>query len=246
MADTNTPSIDLTSALDPGALSTWIEYQLADHVAAIDALLVRYDTFLQVTVGGIADDFICGHASDLAKAIKGAEAATDKKRVEIKAPVLHAARLIDGAGKTLLDPARGAVAVIEKRITDYLKAKEAAARATALAEAERLALEAEAAIAAANESNSEEAIGEAVAVMDAATKAEAQASAPALELTRTRGLGGSITGLRDNWVWELVDITKVPTHLLMVNDSMAKAMIKGGTREIPGLRIWNDAKAYAR
>ena len=47
-------------------------------------------------------------------------------------------------------------------------------------------------------------------------------------------------------MWELVDITKVPAHLLMVNDSLAKAMIKGGTREIPGLRVWNDAKAYAR
>ena len=69
---------------------------------------MRYDAFLQVTRDGIADDFICGHASDLAKALKGAEAATDKKRVEIKAPVLHAARLIDGAGKTLLDPARAA------------------------------------------------------------------------------------------------------------------------------------------
>jgi len=246
MADTNTPSIDLTSALDPGALSTWIEYQLADHVAAIDALLVRYDTFLQVTVGGIADDFICGHASDLAKAIKGAEAATDKKRVEIKAPVLHAARLIDGAGKTLLDPARGAVAVIEKRIADYLREKETRLRAAAVAEAQRLALEAEAAIAAANESNSEEAIGEAVAVMDAATKAEAHASAPALELTRTRGLGGSITGLRDNWVYEIVALHAVPQHMLRVNDAAVKLAIKQGAREIPGLRIFNDSKAMIR
>jgi hypothetical protein len=244
--DSNIPFIDLSAALDPGALSTWIEYQLADHVAAIDALLVRYDTFLQVTRDGIADDFICGHATDLAKDIKKAEAAADKKRQEIKAPVLHAQRMIDGAGKALSDPARSAAASIELRITTYLREKERVARAAAEAEAQRLALEAEAAIAVANETNTETAIGAAVESLDAATKAEAQASAPSLELTRTRGLAGGITGLRDNWVWELVDITKVPAHLLMVNDTLAKATIKGGAREISGLRIWNEPKAYAR
>jgi hypothetical protein len=47
-------------------------------------------------------------------------------------------------------------------------------------------------------------------------------------------------------VWSLEDITKVPTHLLQVNDAAVRLAIKQGAREVPGLRIWNDTKAYVR
>jgi len=246
MTRPNTPSIDLTAALDPSSLAWWIEWNYSDNATAIDLLLKRFVTFTDVTVNGIHDDFTCGHAADFAHALKQAANALDQKRTEIKKPVLHAQRMIDGEAKKLSDRVASAVREVEARVTTYLRMKEAEARAAAEAEARRLALEAEARIAEANESNTEVAIEAAVETMDAASKADEMANARALELTRTRGVGGALTALKDNWVAELVDITKVPTAYLQLNDALVKAAIRSGVRDIPGIRIWNDAKAFVR
>ena len=242
----NTPIIDLAGALDPASLAAWIEFEYSTHAAAIDALLTRFDKFTEVTASGIADDFVAGHAADFARDLKAAAGALDETRTRIKKPVLHAQRLIDGSAKALSDRVASAVREVEARVTAYLRVKEAEARAAAEAEARRLALEAEARIAEANESNTEVAIEAAVESMDASSKADEMANARALELTRTRGVGGALTALKDNWVWTLEDITKVPTHLLQVNDAAVRLAIKQGAREVPGLRIWNDARAFVR
>ena len=118
---------------------------------------------------------------------------------------------------------------VEARVTAYLKVKEAEARAKLEAE--------EAARAAADTPDIT------LAVLNQVNQAE---EASGLELTRTRGVGGALTALQDRWVFEVVDITKVPTHLLQVNDAAVRAAIKQGAREVPGIRIWNNAKAYVR
>ena len=242
----NAPSIDLTAALDPSSLAWWIEFEYSEHAAAISALLTRFQAFANVTANGIQDDFIAGHAADFARDLKQASAALDETRTRIKKPVLHAQRMIDGEAKKITDQVTAAVREVETRVTAYLRAKEVAARAAAEAEARRLALEAEARIAEANETNDDAAIEAAVESMDAASKADEMANARALELTRTRGVGGALTALKDNWVAELVDITKVPATYLQLNESVVKAAIKTGVRDIPGIRIWNDARAFVR
>ena len=246
MADSNTPSINLTAALDPSLLQWWIEFEYSEHAAAIDALLTRFVKFSEVTASGIADDFVAGHAADFAKDLKAAAGALDETRTRIKKPVLHAQRLIDGSAKALSDRVASAVREVEARVTAYLRVKEAEARAAAEAEARRLALEAEARIAEANESNTEVAIEAAVESMDASSKADEMANARALELTRTRGVGGALTALKDNWVWTLEAIEKVPVAYLQVNDATVRAAIRSGVRDIPGLRIVNEAKAFVR
>ena len=221
----NAPVVDLEAALDPASLAAWIEFSYAAHAAAIDALLTRFDKFTEVTASGIADDFVAGHAADFAKDLKAAAGALDETRTRIKKPVLHAQRLIDGSAKALSDRVASAVREVEARVTAYLKVKEAEARAK---------LEAE------------EAARAAVADDIALATLDQETAATALELTRTRGVGGALTALQDRWVFEVVDITKVPTHLLQVNDAAVRAAIKQGAREVPGLRIWNDARAYVR
>jgi hypothetical protein len=246
VARSNTPSIDLAAALDPASLSAWIEWSYASHAAEIGALLERFVAFTDVTRDGIRDDFIAGHAADFAKDLKAAVNALDGTRTRIKKPVLHAQRLIDGEAKALSDRVMAAVAEVEARVTTYLRAKEAEVRRAAEAEAARLAAEAEAAITEAQASGTIADADMAMESIDAADKAAEMANARALELTRTRGLGGALTALKDNWVWSLEDITKVPTHLLQVNDAAVRLAIKQGAREVPGLRIWNDTKAYVR
>ena len=221
----NTPIIDLAGALDPKSLQWWIDYEYSGHAAAIDALLTRFVKFSEVTASGIADDFVAGHAADFARDLKAAAGALDETRTRIKKPVLHAQRLIDGGAKALSDRVASAVREVEARVTAYLKVKEAEARAK---------LEAE------------EAARAAVADDIALATLDQETAATALELTRTRGVGGALTALKTVWTYEVEDITKVPTHLLQVNDAAVRAAIKQGAREVPGIRIWNDAKAFVR
>ena len=223
----NAPVVDLDRALDPASLAAWIEFSYAAHAAAIDALLTRFVKFSEVTASGIADDFVAGHAADFAKDLKAAINALDETRTRIKKPVLHAQRLIDGSAKALSDRVASAVREVEARVTAYLRAKEAEAR-------EALRIEAEAAARAVDEADIT------LAVLNQAEEATA------LELTRTRGTGGALTALKAAWTYEVEDITKVPTHLLQVNDAAVRAAIKHGAREVPGLRIWNDARAFVR
>jgi hypothetical protein len=240
----NAPAIDLAAALDPASLSAWIEWSYASHAAEIGSLLERFVAFTDVTRDGIRDDFIAGHAADFAKDLKAAVSALDGTRTRIKKPVLHAQRLIDGEAKALSDRVMAAVAEVEARVTTYLRAKEAEIRRTAELEAARLAAEAERLASEALRTG--ELAEVAIEGFKAADKASEMANAGALELTRTRGLGGALTALKDNWVWSLEDITKVPAHLLQVNDAAVRLAIRQGAREVPGLRIWNDTRAYVR
>jgi hypothetical protein len=244
VARSNTPSIDLAAALDPASLSAWIEWSYASHAAEIGALLERFVAFTDVTRDGIRDDFIAGHAADFAKDLKAAVNALDGTRTRIKKPVLHAQRLIDGEAKALSDRVMAAVAEVEARVTTYLRAKEAEVRRAAELEAARLAAEAERLASEALRINhGDEA---AIAAFDAASAAATLAEASTLELTRTRGLGGALTALRDNWKYRVTDSQKVPAHFLMVNDAAIRLAIKQGVREVPGLEIYNDTTAYIR
>ena len=246
MNDSNTPVIDLTAALDPSSLQWWIEFEYSESAAAIAALLERFATFQSVTAAGIADDFTAGHAADFCKALKDAVAALDEVRTRIKRPVLYAQRLIDGSAKKLTDPVTAAVREVEARITEYLRAKEEMAREAARAEAERLQVEADRLAAEALRADGVVTAETAIEAIERGQQADALANASSLDLTRTRGLGGALTALADRWVWALEDITRVPTHLLQVNEAAVKLAIRQGAREIPGLRIFNDSKAYVR
>lgn len=48
------------------------------------------------------------------------------------------------------------------------------------------------------------------------------------------------------WKGEVVDIDKVPRQYLMVNQAAVDAAIKGGVREIPGVRIFEDLQTSIR
>lgn len=246
MTRPNAPTIDLTTALDPAQLYSWIEFNYEDHALAITTLLERFVAFSNVTAGGIADDFIAGHAADFARDLKAAANALDETRTRIKKPVLYAQRLIDGEAKKLTDRVAAAVREVETRVTAYLRIKEAEARKAAEEEAARLQAEAERLTAEALQTGDGAEADIAVAIFNQAEQADALANANTLELTRTRGTQGALTALKSNWVAELEDITKVPMAFLMINDAVVKAAIRSGVRDIPGLRIWNDARAFVR
>ena len=239
VARPNRPVVDLAAALEPEALAAWLEHEMAEHAARCAELGAAYERFLVATAGGIADDTATGKATDFAKMHKAEISAIDATRKRIKEPVLHAQRLIDGAGNGLTTPLRAQALTIENRIATYLTGKAEAARREAEMEAQRLA-------AAAAEAMRDAEPEEAITALKEAAEAEALATASTPDLTRTRSATGALAGLKDNWVWEVTDLARVPTHLLQINDAAVRLFIRQGARHVPGLRIWNDAKAFVR
>lgn len=246
MNDTNAPAIDISAALDPDSLSYYIEWSYAEHAAAIATLMERFIKFCDVTQNGINDDYVCGAAADFSHDLKQAANQLDETRTRIKKPVLHAQRLIDGEAKKLTDRVAAATTEVQQRVTTYLRMKEKEAREAAEREAQRLQAEAERLANEALRVDGMVTAESAVEAFEQADKATELANARALELTRTRGTQGALTALRDNWTFEIVSLSAVPLHFLQVNEAAVKLAIKQGQREIPGLRIWNDAKAYVR
>lgn len=239
----NNPPLDLQVALEPRALSIMIARELAPHTTNVETLLAEHDRFLAKTAAGIATDAVDEAAVDFAKEIKAEIGNIDATRSEIKAPVLAAQRTIDSAAKLLSDRLAPAHAEVQRRHTAFLLAKDAEIRRIATEAAARAEEAAWHLRQEALKTGSVEVFAEAQTAHVAQREAEAIVFAPVLETTRMRTATGNTSGLRDDWKYEVTDITKVPAHMLQVCDAIVKATIKSGTRTIPGLRIFNEPRA---
>lgn len=62
---------------------------------------------------------------------------------------------------------------------------------------------------------------------------------PVLQKTSSQGNYGSASQ-KSVWRWELQDITKVPVEYLAVDEAKVNALVKAGTRQIAGLRIYEE------
>lgn len=58
----------------------------------------------------------------------------------------------------------------------------------------------------------------------------------------------STTSIRDNWKYSVIDISQVPKEFLktVIDDDRVKFAIKHGTREIKGLKIFNEPTVTSR
>lgn len=241
------PTIDLAAALEPAALAAWIGERFTVHTARAEALLAAHKRFLLATHAGIPDTAVATKATDFVRQLKGTINETDGERVRIKAPVLAAQRAIDGAAKAITDPLLSASIECERRVTVFMVEQDRQARAAAAEEAARTAVTTALLMDEAIATGEPEAIERATAAEVEHQTAQAIVHAPTAELTRLHVPGGGgVTSLRDNWIYEIQDISKVPTHFMMINDSAVKAAIKGGNRAIPGLTIKNQPKAGIR
>jgi len=172
-------------------------------------------------------------------------------------------RNIDGFFRAITDPVAKAKTAIERRLTDYLREKEARARRER-EEQERLAREAaetarrEAEVRAralADEQSLQAAIAAEKAAetasADLVKAAQAAAVKPA-ELSRTRGDYGAVSSLRTQWVFEGIDRAEIDLEALRFHipaDGLEKAVrsfIKAGGRELRGTRIHETTVASVR
>lgn len=70
--------------------------------------------------------------------------------------------------------------------------------------------------------------------------------APVKDVARVVTPFGRKASAGTKWDWELVDITKVPAHYLIVNKAMVDAAVKTGTRSIDGLKIFDTVTTSIR
>ena len=240
----NVPSIDLYAALEPEALDVWLTDKFAARDLRSRELLASYKRFLAGTTAGIPSDDVAGKATDFARMLSAEVKEVEATRTDIKAPVLAAERQIDGMGRKFSEPLVAAKTEVEKRVTVFMRAKEADLRRVAAEEAARKEAEAQALLDQAAEAAAD---GDEEAEAEIIEQAEAvMTSNPVFEAPRVRTQLGSTVALKDNWIYELTNISAVPAAYLLLNETVIKAAIRSGTRAIPGLTIRNEPKANIR
>jgi hypothetical protein len=235
----NMPEIDLAAALEPEALAAWLAEQYAACEQRRDDLLAANTKFQNRTADGIKTPEIAQRATDFERQLSDAITDTEAARVRIKAPVLAAQRAIDGAAHAITDPLEAAAAEVKRRVTVFMVA----------ADAERLRVAAETARRAeaaawhlsqqAERTDDPETYEQAGAAMEEQQAAAAIVAAPTAERTRMRSALGTTASLRDRWEWSVADVSQIPAMFMTVNEKLITAMIKNGTREIPGIKIVN-------
>lgn len=165
--------------------------------------------------------------SERAKALKGVGAMVEKARKAEKDQILKDGRTIDDffgrLAKQIKDAADGFVAAIngwqrKKLEEDNRRRAEEAARL----EAERTPL-------------------------DDPDEAPPVAPPPQAAARVVSSATGKVTASVSRiWKGEVIDPAQVPRQFLMVNQNAIDAAIKGGVREIPGVRIFEDVRTAIR
>ncbi|KQX18380.1 MULTISPECIES: hypothetical protein [unclassified Sphingomonas] len=230
--------------------------------AAFDEVLDQRDGFRDRVKNLIAasdravatDEVTAGKCGDLVKQIRAAQKVVDDAHTTTKAPYLAAGRAVDAAKNEQAGPLSAAKAKVEAKQAAFLREedrrRQAEARRAREAEEARRREEWERQKAAAEASSTET---EAVSV----TPFEpAPPPPPAIEPEREiiRGdFGAAVSGTKV-WLSQVTDyeVAFIAAGLAKnekVREAIDKAVanqVRGGVREIEGVRVWSDIKASNR
>lgn len=221
------------------------EPPLADRLALDHADLVKEATeaaaLVPDSIRAIETDEEAAAYTDTAADIKGILSQADAAFTVEKAPWLAGGRAVDeffAFRKDLTAAVKRVTSALDTRANLLLaqqrrrEAEEAAAaKAAADAETERLRREAAA-------------FDEPV---PAPVTAAYVAPAPVKDVARVVSIStGNKASASVTWTHRVVDADKVPRQFLMVNEAAIKAAIKGGTRKIEGVEIFEAAKTAIR
>lgn len=194
-----------------------------DH-ASLDAQVDEALALCPDTLKPVADDEEAGAYAETAKAIKGIAALVEDARKKEKAAILDAGRTVDGFFAKRTDKLKAKIDSLVAAINAYQRAKLEAERKAAAEAAERARKEAEA--------------------FDEPLPAASPVQVK--EAARVTSISGAKATASRKWVHEVTDPLAVPRQYLMVNEAAIKAAIAGGTREIPGVRIFEDVRTAIR
>lgn len=192
-----------------------------DHAALI-ATGAEAAALVPSEIRAIASDEEAAAYTDTAADIKAVIAQVDAAFKVEKAPWLEGGRTVDAFFAAIRDPLKAASARVVEALNGRQRALLAAQRKAAAEEAERQRKEAIA---------FDEPVPEVPRVKEAA---------------RIVSFSGSKASASVKWKGEVVDLEALPRQYMMPNQAAIDAAIKGGVREIPGVRIFEDVRTAIR
>lgn len=171
-----------------------------------------------------------GHtgAIDHLSKIKGEKNGIEAAKKSLGDPFRLVYEKINAMFKVIAKPYEDADAMIQKKVKDYLRAKEEAIRQE-------------------NERRQREADEKAKKDIARSARTGAPPPAPAPPPVRVpeapktvAGTGGGTATAKRPWKFEIIDETIIPREYLMPNEKFIRAAVNAGKREIPGVRIYQD------
>lgn len=188
-----------------------------------------------------------GRAAALVKVFMEIGKAVDAKRTELKAPYLAAGKRIDASFSTLVDAADKAKKKMLGMIDGFMREQHR------IAEEARLRAEKEARdkAAAAAKAEAEGRISEAARLQsqaDAATEVAENIEAP----TQVRSSYGQVASTRAVWKFQIMDAKKLPKEVTQhpkvreAIETVIAQMVRGGTREMTGVKIYETQSTVVR
>lgn len=175
--------------------------------------------------------------TDMLKVVKMRKTKSEEARKSLVKPLNDHVKFINEQFKDAAAPLVQADHIGRRKLTDYMREQERIRREEEARirkeEEERRLVEAEKLEQAGDADGAEKALEEAIHV-PAAPRA-----AP------TRGNFAS-SHTRKVWTHKLVDLSEVPAEFLMLDEKAVKRAIDSGTREIPGLEIYQDEQISIR
>lgn len=201
----------------------------------------------ELTRAAVVDDDSCGKAATLVAIFADLAEAADRKREEIKKPYLTATRKIDAAFKVAIEAAGDA----KKKLLGLIDTWRNQQRALAEEERQRLAREAAETAARAAAAQASGRTFEAARLQAQANAASAAAEAP-VEVPKVTSAYGQTASDRKVWKFMILDRKKLPKHVtehpdvLKALEKVIGAMVRSGTRELAGVRIYDEVATIVR
>ena len=182
---------------------------------------------------------LCGTGGDLAAHLRTKRTDLDNSRKELVQPLNNHVKMINAKYNGVIAIYKDAEKVIKDKMGAFMAEEERrqeaeAAAARKKAEDEALARAAE--LQEAGETDTAEAVLDTVAEMADKAPARVQAS----------GGYGAKASTRKTWTFDVVDLHAIPKEWLLVDEKKVKAAISAGTRDIPGLKIYQKTTVQVR
>lgn len=200
-------------------------------------------------------------ATEQAALLRAAVKALEERRIALTKPLREEIARIDAAVAQVVGPAKQADVILSRKVIDRQRQREreaqaareqeaAAARARDLAERRANEALVQAAKAPAGPATEPATLEEFYAQVDAAPAAagllpeavlDLEPVAPVVAPPRRAVLSsGKTAAVKQNWIWELVDLARVPDEYLkprQLDTAKLTRVVKAGVREIPGITI---------
>ena len=197
----------------------------------------------------VTNDDEAGRATALAGIIADIADAAEKKRVEMKDPYLKGGKKIDASFGILTD----ALKVAKMRVVGMIQGYRDELKRKAETERLRLEVEARAKEEAARAAAAAGNLVQAAKLEQQAENASASALVAAVAPTQPiRSAYGQTASGRKEWEFAVTDRKLLPASILQhpkvheAQDAVIRALVRGGTREIAGVRIYSVDKLVVR